>query len=169
MEAISRESLEALRDALAKHQVEHLFIGKMAAVLQGYPDTTQDADLFVEKSAENGERLTRALRELGFALSEGDETAIREGYDFVQLRNGPFPLDLVYAPHGIERYEDARQRGHEIHGYRVCSIHDVIESKQRSNRAKDRESLLLLRDFAVYLEYQPPAERRPLPPDPDAG
>ena len=164
MEAIDRESLAALRDALAKHEVEYLFLGKMAAILQGYPDTTQDADLFLEKTAENGERLSRALRELGFEFDEADEAAIRKGQDFVQLRQGPFPVDLVYAPDGIDRYEDARGRGHEIHGYRVCAIQDVIESKQRSNRAKDRESLPLLRDFATYLERKPPAERRPLPP-----
>ena len=57
------------------------------------------------RAPENGKRLTRALRELGFALSEGDERAIREGYDFVQLRNGPFPLDLIYAPLGIGSLE----------------------------------------------------------------
>ena len=112
MEAIDRESLAALRDALAKQEVEYLFLGKMAAILQGYPDTTQDADLFLEKTAEHGERLSRALRELGFELDEADEAAIRKGQDFVQLRQGPFPVDLVYAPDGIDRYEDARGRGH---------------------------------------------------------
>jgi hypothetical protein len=138
----------------------------MAAILQGYPDTTQDADLFVEKTTENGERLTRALRELGFAIGEVEEADIRQGKDFIQLRNGPFDLDLVYAPDGIERYEDARRRGREIDGFRVCSMQDVIESKVRSNRDKDRESLPRLRDFARYLEREPRSDLRLLPRTP---
>lgn len=39
--------------------VRYLFIGKCGAILLGYPDTTQDADAFVEKSAEEADR--RAL------------------------------------------------------------------------------------------------------------
>ena len=164
MGPVRAEDLERLRDVLAKHEVEYLFLGKMAAILQGYPDTTQDADLFVEKTAENGKRLTQALRELGFSIGEVEEADIRRGRDFIQLKNGPFDLDLVYAPDGIERYEDARLRGREIDGFPVCSIEDVIESKARSNRDKDRESLPRLRDFATYLEREPPPGVRPLPP-----
>lgn len=38
---------EEIRDTFARHEVRYLFIGKSGAVLLGYPDTTQDADLFV--------------------------------------------------------------------------------------------------------------------------
>ena len=41
-----RQALE-IRDAFARQAVRYLFIGKSAAILLGYPDTTQDADLFV--------------------------------------------------------------------------------------------------------------------------
>ena len=43
---------EEIRDAFARHGVRYLFLGKSGAILLGYPDTTQDADLFVEKSAD---------------------------------------------------------------------------------------------------------------------
>jgi hypothetical protein len=33
--------------------VDYLFIGKSAAILLGYPGTTQDVDVFPAKSAEN--------------------------------------------------------------------------------------------------------------------
>ena len=45
---------EEIRDAFARHGVRYLFIGKSGAILLGYPDTTQDADLFLEKSETNG-------------------------------------------------------------------------------------------------------------------
>ena len=35
------------------NEVEHLVVGKTGAVLQAYPDTTQVADLFVEKTSGN--------------------------------------------------------------------------------------------------------------------
>jgi len=41
---------EEIRDAFARHGVRYLFIGKSGAILLGFPDTTQDADVFVEKT-----------------------------------------------------------------------------------------------------------------------
>ena len=84
MEPISNSDLERLRDTLAKHEVEYLLIGKMAAIVQGFPDTTQDADLFVERSAVNGTRLVEALRDLGFELAPEQVKQIQQGKDFIQ-------------------------------------------------------------------------------------
>src|SRR5205807_9761697 len=84
---------EEVRDAFARHGVRYLFLGKSGAILLGYPDTTQDADVFVERSAENGQALVRALAELGFDLTDEEQGHVRRGKDFIQLRNGPFDLD----------------------------------------------------------------------------
>ena len=164
MGPIEGKDLERVRDVLAKHDVEYLFVGKMAAILQGYPDTTQDADLFVDKTAGNGERLTAALKELGFNVTDELAEHIRQQKDFIQLTDGPFDLDLVYAPDGIEKYEDARRRAVEHDGFPLACLEDVIESKRRSNRAKDRESLPRLEDFARYVKREGAAHTRPLGP-----
>jgi hypothetical protein len=150
MPAFEYRQAEEVRDALARHGVRYLFIGKSGAILLGYPDTTQDAHLFVEKSPMNGAALVRALRELGFDLSEPQADEIRRGKDFVQLRNGPFDLDLVFAPDGLERFEEAWQRRVEVEGFPVCHIDDIIASKAATNRVKDRESLPRLRSFREY-------------------
>ncbi|MEE9294438.1 MAG: hypothetical protein V3W34_05670 [Phycisphaerae bacterium] len=76
---------------------------------------------------------------------------IQRGKDFVQLKNGPFDLDLVFAPDGIERFEDAWQRHVDVEGFPVCHIDDIIASKTASNRRRDRESLPRLRSFREYL------------------
>ncbi len=164
MAPIEGRNLTQLRDVFEKHDVEYLFVGKMAAILQGYPDTTQDADLFIEKGSDNGKRVISALRELGFKLDDELANEIQQGRDFIQLTDGPFDLDLVHAPDGIERYDDARRRAVEMDGFPLCSIDDIIESKRRSNREKDRESLPRLEDFSRYLKREPPAELKPLPP-----
>ena len=69
MAAFEYRQAQEIRDALQRHGVRYLFIGKSGAILLGFPDTTQDADLFVEKGLDNGRALVSALRELGFTLT----------------------------------------------------------------------------------------------------
>ena len=140
---------EEIRNAFARHGVRYLFIGKSGAILLGFPDTTQDADLFVEKSPGN-DAAVRALRELGFKLSDADAAEITRGKDFVQLKNGPFDLDLIFAPDGIESFALAWSRRVEVEGFPVCHPDDIIASKRAANRAKDRESLPRLEAFRDY-------------------
>jgi hypothetical protein len=146
---------EEVRDVFSRHGVRHLFIGKSGAILLGYPDTTQDADVFVEKSSANGEAIVRALLDLEFALSDDEQAQIRRGKDFVQLKNGPFDLYLVFAPDGIERFENAWRRRVEVEGFMVCAIDDIINSKRAANREKDRESIARLEGFREYLRSKP--------------
>ena len=150
MAAFEYRQAEEIRDALQRHGVRYLFIGQSGAILLGYPDTTQDADLFVEKKPANGRALVNALRELGFVVANDQADEIVRGKDFVQLKNGPFDLDLVFAPDGIERFQDAFRRRVEVEGFPVCSLDDIIASKEASNRAKDRETLPRLRSFREY-------------------
>ena len=75
---------EEIRDAFARHGVRYLFLRKSGAILLGFPDTTQDADVFVEKSEANGTATARALRELGFELTDEQEAEVVRGKDFVQ-------------------------------------------------------------------------------------
>jgi hypothetical protein len=151
MGAFEYRQAEEIRDCFTRHRVVYLFLGKSGAILLGFPDTTQDADVFVQRSQKNGAALVRALDELGFQLTEQQAAEIRRGKDFVQLKNGPFDLDLVFAPDGIERFEDAWKRHVEVEGFPVCHIDDIIASKEATGRAKDRESLPRLRAFREYL------------------
>jgi len=150
MAAFEYRQAEEIRDALARHGVRYLFIGKSGAILLGFPDTTQDADLFVEKEPANARALVEGLRELGFALTSEQSAEIERGKDFVQLKNGPFDLDLVFAPDGIERFADAWRRRVDVDGFPVCHLDDIIASKEASNRRKDNESLPRLRSFRHY-------------------
>ena len=154
MAPISGRQVTELRDALARHGVRYLFIGKSAALLHGFPDTTQDADLFIQMTPANGRALVQGLRELGFDLNAAQAREIERGKDFIHLRSGPFDVDLVFAPDGIDRFEDAWNRGVDIAGFPVCSMDDVIASKRSANRAKDRETLPRLEAFRQYQREQ---------------
>ena len=151
MAAFEYRQATEIKDALARHGVRYLFIGKSGAILLGFPDTTQDADLFVEKSPENGRALAAALNDLGFELTGQQSKDLEQGKDFVQLKNGPFDLDIIYAPDGIEHFADAWKRHVEVEGFPVCHIDDIIASKEAANRVRDRESLPRLRAFRDWL------------------
>lgn len=141
---------EEIRDIFGRFGVRYLFIGKSGAILLGFPDTTQDADLFVAKEQGNCGALVEALVELGFELRPQEAEEIRSGKDFVQLRDGPFDLDLVFAPDGIETFDVAWERRVDVEGFPVCHIDHIIASKEATNRVKDRESLPRLRAFRDY-------------------
>lgn len=150
MAAFEYRQAEEIRDAFERHGCRYLFIGKSGAILLGFPDTTQDAVIFAEETPENGRALAAALREIGFALTDEQAAEIERGKDFVQLKNGPFDLDLVFAPDGIERFADAWQRRVDVEGFPVCHPDDIIASKEAAGRQKDLESLPRLRSFRDY-------------------
>ena len=143
---------EELAAALSRHGAKYLFLGKSGAILLGFPDTTQDADAFLKKSPENGEAAVLALKDLGFPLDAVQEAEIRRGKDFIQVRSGPFDVDLVFAPDGIEDFEAADRRASEVEGMRVCALDDIIRSKEAAGRVKDKEVLPRLKGFRDWLK-----------------
>ncbi len=154
VEPFSFRQAEKVRKVFAKHRIRYLFIGKSGAILLGYPDTTQDTDLFVQKSVENCESLVKALKAVGFKLTGTIKNEILRGKDFIQLREGPFDLDLIFAPDGIENFDEAWGRHVTVKGYPVCHPDDIINSKQKANRLRDRESLPRLKAFRDYWRKQ---------------
>jgi hypothetical protein len=81
----------------------------------------------------------------------GKSSELERGKDFVQLKNGPFDIDLIFAPDGIERFDDAWQRRIMVEGFPVCHIDDIIASKEATGRQKDQETLPRLKAFREYL------------------
>jgi len=163
---------QELRAAFSAAGVDYLFIGKSGAILLGYPGVTQDVDLFLPDDPANSEKVVVALERLGFALDEALKAAIRDRRDFVQIKSGPFDVDLVFAPDGIVNYETARRRRILHDGFPVASLRDIIASKRASGREKDLVELELLEDFrreyerlhapplrsAADIALQPPAD-----------
>ena len=89
MGAFEYRQAEEIREAFERHHVRYLFLGKSGAILLGFPDTTQDADVYLERSPENGRSAAAALRDLGFELSDELAAHIERCKDFVQLKNWP--------------------------------------------------------------------------------
>jgi len=78
--------------------------------------------------------------------------AIVQGKDFVQIKTGPFDVDLVFAPDGIASFAEAKARSLNIEGFRVANLRDIIASKRASGREKDLLDLPLLERFREEYE-----------------
>lgn len=143
---------EEIARAFQAAGVEYLFIGKSGAILLGYPGTTQDVDIFPARSPENGRRIVEALRAIGFEVGPELEREIVAGKDFVQIKTGPFDVDLVFAPDGISSFAEAKARGRIEGIFPVANLRDIIDSKRASGRQKDRIELALLESFRQEYE-----------------
>jgi hypothetical protein len=153
-ETFSPAQAQIVAAAFAKLSVDYMFIGKSGAILLGYPGTTQDVDVFPRRDPENGRRIVAALVELGFVIDSALEAEIIRGKDFVQIKNGPFDIDLVFAPDGIENYDEAKARVDVSSGFPVANIRDIIESKKAAKRPRDAVELPLLQAFREMYEKE---------------
>lgn len=147
---------EELADAFAQEGVDYLFIGKSAAILLGYPDTSQDIDVFLPRSRENAERVLAALRTLGFTLDVATTVSIMAGSEIILLKGGPFALDLIHSPDGIESFEAAKARRIVAGKFPIASLDDIIASKRATGREKDVADVRRLEQFQSEYAHRKP-------------
>ena len=96
MAAFEYRQAEEIRDAFRQNGVWYLFLGKSGAILLGFPDTTQDADVFVDKSPEELSRGHSGLAASGLYAVVRTSGADRGGKGFRADQNGP--LNSRYLP-----------------------------------------------------------------------
>jgi hypothetical protein len=106
------EDLLALCQALNAEGVKYLLIGGFAVILHGFVRATKDIDLLVDASAENIQRLKRAMSFLpdnAVALIADDEV---EKYQVVRIAD-EIVVDLLKNACGVD-YSRAARGGIEI-------------------------------------------------------
>ncbi len=144
---------EELAAAFAAEEVDYLFIGKSGAILLGYPETTQDVDIFLPRSRDNAERVLRALRSLGFTLDPALTISILSGSEIILMKGGPFALDLIHAPDGLQSFASVKTRAVLVGGrFPVASLDDIIASKRAAGRERDLSDLRRLEQFREEYE-----------------
>lgn len=159
--AFRPEQARVVAQAFERHGVEYLFIGKGGAILLGYPGATQDVGVFPRRSETNGRRIVAALFELGFSLSASDQADIVRGKDFVQIGSGPFDIDLVFAPDGVESFDAALRNAERVENFPVMAMADIIASKRAAGRKRDLAELDLLEEFRKV--YEASKREKPCP------
>lgn len=151
--------LDRILAVLARHEVDFLVIGGVAAVVHGVPRLTLDVDILPHPGAANLRRLSAALgelnaravddrrRELPLDLSQPEGLAL--GNYFLLTDAGG--LDLVNGPRpDLKRYRRLDSRSISVMlgaaEVKVLGRDDLIAMKRESGRDKD------LRDIAALAE-----------------
>jgi hypothetical protein len=148
---ISNAMIQALKH-LARHEVEFVVVGGIAAALNGASRTTQDVDIVYRRNPDNFAKIVRALAPLNPYLRGAppglpfifDEETLAKGLNFT-LTTTLCDLDLIgEAPGGgefdklIANAEVARDDEGTIY---FASLPDLIRMKRAAGRPKDFEAL----------------------------
>ena len=154
-------------ETLARHGVDYVLIGGLAATLQGSPLTTGDADICPDTSADNLVRLSNALRQLdarvyapdaprGLKFDIAAETLVQA--QIWNLITDAGRLDISWTPSGTGGYADLARDAvaYELYDFvvPVASLADVIRSKEAAGRERDRAALPTLRLLLERLDEQ---------------
>lgn len=95
----------------------------------------------------NAQKLIQAVKSMGFKLDEVVERKLLTCVDFIQLQDGSFLFDIVFAPDGIKSFEDAKSRCVVEGPYIVMNPRDILASKVAANRPKDLVDIPLIKLF----------------------
>lgn len=132
--------------ALVAEQARFLVVGAHALAVHGYPRGTVDIDIWIEPTAENAERVWRALAEFGAPLGDLgiDQRDFTRPDIVAQLGLPPNRIDFLTGVSGLT-FESAWKRRIEapVEGVTVpvLGIEDLVANKQATGREKDRADI----------------------------
>lgn len=144
--AVTDDWLDLIR-ALAEAEARFLVVGAHALAVHGVPRGTQDLDLWIDRSAENAERVWRALAVFGaplpdLGLSVADLS--RPGI-VIQLGLPPNRIDLLTSVTGLDSFAEswAGRVNHDVGGVSVPFIgrEALVTNKRATGRRKDLADL----------------------------
>ena len=143
---------------LLSQNVEFLVVGGHAVAFHGYPRLTEDVDLLVRPSLENGSRILRALDLFGFGsigLNAEDFTAPDR---MIQLGRAPNRIDLLTQIWGLTFEEAWASRvPAQLDGLEVFVIgrEELIKNKRATARTQDLADAEKLEGISPKSRMQP--------------
>ncbi|HLR25198.1 MAG TPA: hypothetical protein VK112_04980 [Fodinibius sp.] len=151
---------EVIIKTLAKHQVNYILIGALAARLQGFPRMTADTDITPAQDIGNIERLAQALNELNTRVfTESVPIGLPFDCSAANLKQSRLwnfitdagRLDVAFKPIGTDGYNDLIKNAekYKVYGETIyaASLEDIIRSKKAADRPQDRQDVIILREI----------------------
>lgn len=142
-------------DVLARHGVDFVVVGGVAAVLAGAPISTFDLDIVPARSLENLVRLVAALSEIdaryrdltGRILRPEVEGLAGPGHHLLLTTCGPVDvLGTIGQGDGYDQLlADVVERKIGDHRVRTLGLASLIRTKEAAGREKDLAVLAILR------------------------
>jgi predicted nucleotidyltransferase len=136
---------------LEEVSLESILVGNVAAVLQGAPVTTTDVDFLIRKTKRNLEKIRHIAQRLELEISQPN----RPLSDFYRLAGNELTLDFIFEAN-IGEFNSIRARSlyKEIEGVaiRLMSLEDIIRSKKKAGRLKDKAQLPILQQTLKVIQ-----------------
>ncbi|HQS24364.1 MAG: hypothetical protein B7Y11_05990 [Sphingobacteriia bacterium 24-36-13] len=135
--------------ALNNQSVKYILVGGYSVILHGYPRTTGDMDIWVERTSENYQKIKNAFQQFGMPVFDMtlDNFLSHPNWDVFTFGTPPVAIDLMVQVEGLDfalAYDKSIY--FEDDGLSIRTIHktDLIQTKQVVNRPKDQDDLLNL-------------------------
>ena len=137
---VLNQDFKEFLESLNNNQVRYLVIGGYAVALHGHPRYTKDIDIWIDRSAENAERMIAALADFGFASLGLQEDDFLEAGQIIQLGNPPNRIDLLNSLSGVDFASCFQTRVTvEVEGIPVnfIDLDNLKQNKRASGRFQD--------------------------------
>jgi len=132
--------------ALNRNQVRYILVGGYSVILHGYPRTTGDMDLWVERTKENYLKIRSSFEEFGMPVFDMTKENFLNHpvWDVFTFGIPPVAIDLMIKMEGFnfrEIFERSVIFKDEDLEIRVIHKNDLIAAKQKAGRSKDLDDL----------------------------
>jgi hypothetical protein len=135
-----REFLRVLND----QKVDYLVVGGYAVGYHGYPRSTMDLDVWIDRSPENVERLAEAMVVFGFPLTPEQEADMQQEDHRFGIGAQPMHIEVHSTISGVTFGEcHARRVVVDIGGTpaNIIGFEDLKRNKRASGRHRDLDDL----------------------------
>ncbi len=150
------EVVEEFLDAAQNNNVRMILVGGGAVNFHGVQRHSADIDFWIDTSVENLERLSIALKQLGYEFEKFPDSVHKQQQNISIHISPVFKIELItYLNFGVS-FDDAYAKSdlcelnkHKLLKFHVLSFDDLIESKIKSGRPKDYYDALSLKEVAT--------------------
>lgn len=141
--------------AFSEEEVRYLVVGGYAFAEHVEPRYTKELDVWIERTAENADRVLAALRSFGAPLRELSKDDLTSPGTFYQIGLPPNRIDIITQLEEMDFAEcwNRRKTG-QIGDLAVeyISASDLMENKERTGRPHDLADLEHLRQAQKKLD-----------------
>lgn len=137
-----RDFIKSLNDC----EVRYMLVGGFSVILHGYPRTTGDMDIWVDRTYDNYLRIKKAFHQFGMSVFDMTDSNFlsHPNWDVFSFGIPPVAIDLMIAVKGLD-FESCYKNSviFEDDGLSIRTIHknNLIEAKKISGRPKDLDDL----------------------------
>lgn len=143
---IFNEDFKDFIKALNSAKVEYVLVGGYSVILHGYPRTTGDMDIWVNRTLENYQKLLRAFAEFKMPVFDmtQENFLTHNEWDVFRFGRKPNQIDIMVQVKGLEfkkAFSKSKIYTIEKIKIRTVRLQDLIQAKKAAGRFKDLDDI----------------------------